>query len=308
MHDTAITTSDITARTTAGDLVPLTIDFDTVLRGYDREQVRCYVDATERDTQLLVADRDAALSQAEDLSAQLASARATIRQLQHTIDRIGRTPIDPDALSQRLRRMVELATAEAAETTRRAHAAADRTWRHAEDTAARLTERHRELLTELDQRRRDMEAEHTELIRRAQADIDRMTHEAHQRRDALDQRAEQLRAQAQTDFDLAMSARRAELQAELTQRRAEADAEFHRHIGALRDEVDRLCRLRDAVREQLITAQDLLAGLLTDLDTEEPPPQPAACLPSPRADPAVQRPSRPVQDAGTGAALAGCAP
>ena len=78
--------------------------------------------------------------------------------------------------------MVELATAEAADTTRRAEVAADRTWRHAEDTAARLTERHRELPTELDQRRRDMEAEHTDLIHRAPADIDRMTREARQRR------------------------------------------------------------------------------------------------------------------------------
>lgn len=52
----------------ATELVPLTIDFDTVFRGYDRDQVRYYVQATERDTHLLVADRDAALSQAEDLA------------------------------------------------------------------------------------------------------------------------------------------------------------------------------------------------------------------------------------------------
>lgn len=303
MHDTTTTT--------ASELVPLTIDFDTVLRGYDRDQVRHYVDVTERDTQVLVADRDAALSQAEDLAAQLTSARATIRQLQCTIDRISRTPVDPDGLSERLRRMVELATADAGEITRRAQAAAERTWRHAEDTAARLTERHRELLAELDQRRRDMEAEHTELIRRAQADIDRMTREAHERRDLLDERAEQLRAQAQTDFNLAMSARRADLEAELNQRRADADAELQRHIGALRDEADRLRRVRDAVRDQLNQARHLVAELLTDVDTEESQPHPAPSLPSPREherDTAVRRSDRPTQEAGTVAALTGCAP
>lgn len=131
---------------TATDLLPLRTDFDTVFRGYDRDQLRQYIQASERDTHLVVADRDAALSQVEDLSRELASARTTIRQLQSTVDRISRTPIDPAALSDRLRRMVELATADAQETTRRAQAAADRTWRHAEDTAARLAERHREFV------------------------------------------------------------------------------------------------------------------------------------------------------------------
>ena len=265
---------DIAADTT--ELVPLKIDFDAVFRGYDREQVREYVHATERDIQLLTADRDAAVNQAEDLTRQLGSARAAIRNLQATIDRISRTPPDPAGLSERLRRMVELATAEADETTRRARAAAERTWRHAEDTAARLTERHRELLTELDQRRRDMEAEHAELIRRAQADIDAMTREAQQRRTELDRRSEQARAQAKADFDLAMSARRAELEADLARRRAQADAEFDHHAGALRDEIARLRGLRDAIRQQLAAAEGLLADLVESLDDDPQPelPQP----------------------------------
>ncbi|HVV20729.1 MAG TPA: cellulose-binding protein [Pseudonocardiaceae bacterium] len=261
MHDTAIDTPT----ETAVELVPLKIDFDTVFRGYDRDQVQHYVHATERDTRLLIADRDAALSQAEDLARELGSARATIRRLQATVDQFSRTPPDPGALPERLRRMVELATAEADEITRRAKAAAERTWRHAEDTAARLTERHRELLAELDHRRRTMETEHADLIRRTQADIDRMTREAHQHRAELDRRAEQLRAQAQADFNLAMSARRAELEADLAQRRARADAEFEQHAGALRDEITRLRRLRDAIRGQLGTAERLLADVLTDI-------------------------------------------
>ena len=267
---------------TAAELVPLKIDFDTMFRGYDRDQVRHYVQATERDNQLLAADRDAALSQAEDLARQLGSARATIRELQQTIDRISRTPLDPAALSERLRRMVELATAEAEQITRRANAAAERTWRHAEDTAARLTERHRELLAELDRRRRDMEAEHTDLIRRTQADIDRMTREAAQHRAELDHRAEQLRGQAQADFNLAMSARRAELEADLAKRRAQADAEFGHHIGTLREEVTRLSRLRDAIRQQLGTAQRLLADHITDLETDEPQPELPHSVPTQR--------------------------
>ena len=268
---------------TAVDLLPLKIDFDTVLRGYDRDQVQYYVQAAERDTQLLAADRDAALSQAEDLARQLESARAANRELRNTIDRISRTPIDPAALSERVRRMVELATAEADDITRRAQAAAERTWRHAEDTAARLAQRHRELLTELDGRRRAMEAEHTDLLQRAQADVDRMTRNAQQRRAELDRRAEALRTQAQADFDLAMAARRAELDAELAQRRTRAEADFERRIGALHEEVRQLRHLRDAIRTQLLDAQRLLASLLTDLDADEPQPHVAQALPTPRA-------------------------
>ena len=272
-----------TARDTT-ELVPLKIDFDTVFRGYDRDQVRYYVETTERDTRLLVADRDAALSQAEDLAQQLASARATVRRLQTTIDRISRTPPDPAGLSERLRRMVDLATAEAEETTRRAQAAAERTWRHAEDTATRLTDRHRELITELDQRRRDMEAEHTDLIRRAQADIDRMTREAQQRRTELDRQAEQARAQTQADFTLAMSARRAELETELAQRRAHADAEFDQHVSALRDEITRLRGLRDAIRDQLLAADRLVLDLITDLDTDDAQPELPQAVPTQRTE------------------------
>jgi colicin import membrane protein len=269
---------------TATELLPLRTDFDTVFRGYDRDQVRHYVQATERDTHLVVADRDAALSQVEDLTRELASARTTIRQLQTTLDRISRTPIDPAALSDRLRRMVELATADAQETTRRAQAAAERTWRHAEDTAARLAERHRQLLSELDQRRRDMEAEHADLMRRAQADVDRMTREAHQRRAELDRRAEEMRAQTQVDFTLAMSARRAELEADLARRRARADAEFDRHASALNEQITGLRRVRDAVRHQLITAERGLAELLATLDTDEPPSPLDAPLPTQRME------------------------
>jgi colicin import membrane protein len=285
---------------TAVDLVPLKIDFDIVLRGYDRDQVQYYVQAAERDTQLLTADRDAALSQVEDLAGQLEAARATNRELRNTIDRISRTPIDTTALSERLRRMVELATAEAHDTTRRAQAAAEATWRQAEDTAARLTQRHRELLTELDERRRAMESEHADLIRRAQADVDRMTREAQQRRTELDQRAEELRTQAQTDFDLAMAARRAELDADLAQRRARADADFARHIGALRDEVRQLRELRDAVRGQLLGAQRLLADLLPDLEADEQQAHLAESVPRPRSQSVGDLPACPPLDQPSG--------
>ena len=133
-------------------------------------------------------------------------------------------------------------------------------------------------------RRATWKAEHTDLIHRAPADIDRMTREARQRRTELDRRAEQVRAQAQADFDLTMSARRAELEADLARRRAHADAEFDHHADALRDEMTRLCRLRDAIRAQLGVAERLVADVVTNLDADEPQPELSQPLPTQRTD------------------------
>src|SRR5699024_3736210 len=99
------------------ELVPLRTDFDVVLRGYERDQVRHYVQAVETELRLLATDRDAFAAQAGELARQLEEARARIRELHERVDRICRTPVEPEALAERLARMVELAHAEADEIT-----------------------------------------------------------------------------------------------------------------------------------------------------------------------------------------------
>ena len=168
------------------DLVPLRTDFDVVWRGYDPGQVRHYVENVEADLRLLAVDRDAAAARADDVARELERARAEVRALRDRLDRLCRTPIDPAALTERLRRLVDLAHEEAAEITERARAAAEQHWTTAEQAAARLRERSERLVADLDARRRELEAEHGAVMRRAHERIAETTREAERRRLSLD--------------------------------------------------------------------------------------------------------------------------
>ncbi|MEU7527217.1 metallopeptidase [Saccharothrix sp. NPDC042600] len=255
------------------ELVPLRTDFDAAWRGFDRRQVRHYVAAVEADLRLLAVDRDAAVARADDLARELERARAEIRELRDALDRVCRTPVEPEALSERLRRMLELAHAEADEVTARARAAADQAWETTRRATERLRERHERLVADLDARRHEMETEHRDLLRRTRDQVDAMTRQAEQRRRDLDEQAARLRARVQADFEVAMAARRAEALREVADQRAaarahaerlvrEAEDRAHRLVAEARARADRLDARRAGIAESLAEAE----RLLTDLD------------------------------------------
>ncbi len=281
----------MSALDTRDELVPLHTDFDLVWRGCDRGQVQEYVQRVETELRLLAVDRDAAERRADALAAQLAAARAEVRELTERLDRLSRAPVDPATLTERLRRMAELAHAEAEEITGRARTAAEQTRVAAQQAADRLHRRAEYLVAEADRRRQEMETEHRELMARAHQEVARLTREAERRRRELDEQAAQLRHQIQTDFDLAMSARRAETMQELAELRAAAEtqadttvreAETHaaKIVGEAREQVAALRARRDRVAADLRAVRELLAEaepLLTPLPEEsrvEPPREP----------------------------------
>ncbi|GAB2864274.1 coiled-coil domain-containing protein [Lentzea nigeriaca] len=254
------------------ELLPLRTDFDVRWRGYDHDQVQHYVHAVEGELEVLTADRDAALARAESLARQLEAARAENAGLRARVDRISRTPIDPGALTERLRRMVELAHAEAEEITTRARIAAEQDWANAHRAADRLRGRAEHLVAELDRRRADAEAEHRELMDRAHAQVETMTRQAERRRRELDDQAAQIRGQIEADFEQAMTQRRAEAMRALAdqQRSAKARADqivqeatehAHRIVADAEQRVDLLRRQREHIAEELRAAQALLADM-----------------------------------------------
>ncbi|QFZ17431.1 coiled-coil domain-containing protein [Saccharothrix syringae] len=260
----------MTAADGDAELLPLRTDFDVVWRGFDPGQVRRHVAATEADLRALAVDRDEAVARAEDLTRQLENARAEIHVLRQQLDRVCRTPVDPQALDYRLRRMAELAHEQAAEITARAKAAAEHHWASAERASTRLRERYDRLVGELDERRRELEAEHREVMRQAHDRVHAMTRQAELRRRELDEQAAELREQVQADFELAMNARRAEAAADLAARRAAAEAEAARLVreaearaagivAEAQRRVDELRGRRDRIAEGLRTARELLA-------------------------------------------------
>ncbi|WP_053731500.1 hypothetical protein [Nocardia sp. NRRL S-836] len=282
------------------ELLPLRREFDLRWRGYDREQVQHYVHGVEDELRLLTADRDAALARAESLARQVEAARVENAELRARVDRICRSPIDPDALTERLRRRVELAHAEAEETTARARTAAEQHWTNARQAADRLRQRAEHLVAELDRRRAEMETEHRDLMDRVHAQTEALTRQAERRRRELDEQAAQLRRQVESDFEQAMAQRRAEaMRAQADQQRAaqaraeqtvrEATEHAHRIVTAAEHRVEVLREHRARLAEQLRAAEALLADVepllgplpeekLVTMDVIHPDQRPRAAL------------------------------
>ncbi|WP_327563961.1 hypothetical protein [Actinophytocola sp.] len=267
------------------ELVPLRTAFDVVWRGYDRRQVKEFVRHAEAESRLTTADRDTATAQVEELAAQLEELRSENRRLRAKLDRVCHTPIEPDALTERLSRMQELARDEAAEITARAQAAAEDTWASAEQAGLRMQERYQRLIAELDVQRLEMQAEHHQLISCTRAEVNAMTNQAEQHRRQLDQQAALRRQEVENDFEIAMAARRTDTMRTLAERVAAAEAQARKMLDDARREVTALHQVRDHVFAQLDDTHQLLADALPRLhpqpgepaepSDEDTPPVPA---------------------------------
>ncbi|MER2092336.1 MAG: M protein, partial [Saccharopolyspora rectivirgula] len=103
------------------DLLPLGSGFDLARKnGYDRAQVDEHLERLDAEIRLLTADRDAAVSQANDLSKQLEAARSEIESLRGQVERLAKPPTTMEGLSERLQRMLRLAQDEANDIRARA--------------------------------------------------------------------------------------------------------------------------------------------------------------------------------------------
>jgi cell division septum initiation protein DivIVA len=185
------------------DQVRTRTGFDLAWRGFDRAQVTEFAEQAEAELRRVTAERDALARRATALAQQN-------RELRAKIDRISRTPIAPDALQERSRRMIELTREEADEIAAAAREKAEQTRLDAEREAARLTERERELVAAAEAEAERGRVEREELMRRAEA-----------RRRELDEAAARRRAQLEEDHAIAMNVRRADALRELA---AQADA------------------------------------------------------------------------------------
>ncbi|WP_019854536.1 hypothetical protein [Actinopolyspora mortivallis] len=251
------------------ELVPLKSDFDVVWRGFRRSQVQFYIQQTEAEVRMLTEDRDSALSQVSELNVQLEQAREEIESLRKRLDDVCRTPIDESALSDRLRRMVQLANDEAAEIISSARATAEHEWSRSEQAASELRERYERLVAEADDWRRQAQQQRQEALEQTSREIERMADEAEQHRRRLDREAEQRRNEIERDFELSMAARREEAMRELAERDrasrqeaqrriSEAAAEAERRTQRANEQVEAMRELRRELAEQVRAGQQLL--------------------------------------------------
>src|ERR1700742_2872286 len=210
------------------DLVPLGTGFDVVKRGYDKAQVEDHLERLDADLKLLAADRDAAVSQANDLARQLEKARSEIDELRGQIDRLSLPPTTLEGLSERLQRMLKLAQEEASDTKARAEADAVQIRARSEADGAALRNRYEKLIAEVDGRRVELETEHHELMEKAHAELAAKAKAAEDERTKADEEAQSRRAQIEDDFEIAMASRRTESMKALAEQEATSKSEAER--------------------------------------------------------------------------------
>ncbi len=95
------------------------LPFQIARKGYDRDEVRNYFERFDAELRVTAADRDAAAAQARDLAKQLDDARDDIDDLRKDVDRLSVPPTTAEGMSDRISRMLRLASDEASECARR---------------------------------------------------------------------------------------------------------------------------------------------------------------------------------------------
>ena len=246
------------ARPEDRELVPLKPGFDVVWHGFDRAQVKQYLEDLEDEIKLISADRNAALSQVADLTEQLRASNTRIAELNKQVSELVELPKNADALDDRCKRMVQLAHHQAAEITARAQAAATHSWSGAEEAAAKLRTGYETLLAELDKQRQEGREQHSKIVDQARTQVAEMTTASANRQRELDAQAEQHRRQIEDEFERTATSKRQALAKEIEQQRAESRADTERRLRAATEDADR--RIREATekadRKQRETADE----------------------------------------------------
>ncbi|SIS23662.1 coiled-coil domain-containing protein [Williamsia sterculiae] len=227
---------------------PVGTHFPIVMRGYDREQVNDWYKRVDADLRVMAADRDAAAANARELADHLEDARDEIEALRREVDKLSVPPTTAQGMSERISRMLQLASdevsesraqaaAEAAETVSIARQEAEQTRADADSAARELIEdaerraaesdadlaRREEEMTsrraqfdhELEERRTAFESEHTAAMQAAREEAARILERARVQAEEDDLRAQQNRDRIQEDFDVTIAARREKVAAEV---------------------------------------------------------------------------------------------
>ncbi|WP_436493730.1 hypothetical protein [Actinokineospora sp. HUAS TT18] len=238
--------------------------FTVARHGYDRTQVREYVERTEADTLRLAAERDEARAAAADMSGRLEQARREIAALTERLDKIGTAAAAAAApnAQERATRAVEVAKAQAAEITTRAQAAADTAWSAAEEASTALRERYQKLLADLDRQHDEIHAKHLSIMTDAQAKVEAMTTAAEAQQRQIDEQAERDRQRVEQAFQEDMSGKRAELHREIESARAASNEEARRRVQEATDEADKRIAVATSHVERLTALREQLAGRL----------------------------------------------
>lgn len=140
--------------------LPLRREFEQAWHGFDRAEVREYLDHVEQQLRRTMSDRDAAMAQASTMSRELENARREIGNLRSRVDELMQPPKRIEDLDERMQRAAHVANTRADEIINRAEVAAEEHWAHTTEVASKLRERYTSLLAELEAHAEALNAEH----------------------------------------------------------------------------------------------------------------------------------------------------
>ncbi|MPY99509.1 MAG: cell division protein DivIVA [Actinophytocola sp.] len=288
------------ARSQALPEAPSQREFTHHWNGYDRQQVRDYLQQVDEAMRQLRAERDQAVEQVNAVTRDLETEREETGKLRKRVDELMAPPENLEDLDQRMQRVGHLAYLKAEEVTTRAQTAAEENWKETAKASIALRERYRSLLKELDSQAEALHAEHRTALEQTRAEVQELTVDAVKHREQLDDEAERKRRSIEQEFDAHMAQQRAELEkyiadqrtasknqaekrlteasAEAKQRVAEASHEADRRLKEANAVVARLSALSQDAHGRLRKADEVLSDAATTLEPtdEEQRPVPRA--------------------------------
>ncbi|MCK0092291.1 hypothetical protein MWU77_16040 [Rhodococcus sp. F64268] len=245
------------------DRAPSHLPFSIVRKGFDRDEVTNYFARFEAELRVTATDRDAASAQARDLARQLENARNEIDDLRKDVDRLSVPPTTAEGMSDRISRMLRLASDEASELRARAESDAAEMVSLAEQEGIRLRGDFEKRLEDLENRRLACEEEHSRTMAAARTEADRIVAAARAEADRRAAEAESKREQVQQDFEITMSERRSKLLGSLDELERSSKGEAERRLEQATSEASRrLAVATEASERKIANAKGLTEELL----------------------------------------------
>ena len=250
------------------------LPFAIVRKGYDRDEVRNYFDRFDAELRVTATDRDAAAAQARNLANQLEDARDDIEALRKDVDRLSVPPTTAEGMSDRISRMLRLASDEASEVRARAQSEAAEVTSIAEQEATQLQARYDGMLAEIEERRNALDIEYEQTMASARTEATRITEAAEAEAERLGAAADKTRKAEQQDFEITMTERRTKVtravedleatsQAEAAQRIKDATEEAQRRLQTATQQADRrIAHAKELAEELRVLRGRVLAQLL----------------------------------------------
>ncbi|WP_024796598.1 DivIVA domain-containing protein [Tomitella biformata] len=235
--------------------------FDIVRRGYDRDQVLEFLRRFDAELRLTATDRDAAAAQTNDLAAQLDDARDEIDQLRSEIDRLSVPPTTAEGMSDRISRMLRLASDEVAEMRARAESEAAEVVSVAEQDADEMRAAQQAKLSELELRRQTLEKEHQQTMTLAREHADKIKLAAQSERERLDAEAQARRDRTYEELRAHTEETKRIAAAEAERRITVATATASGRITQARADFNAVAKLRADALKQLMSVHGHLESI-----------------------------------------------